>query len=329
MAETSLPRGYDSSMETLRCLSTNTTDGQPCQQIIADDSTQCAAGHPLVPRQRSGALEGGRDTSSLEVMPEMTFDEEDILLDSADASRGSSAATGKIRYNPLVNGVTAKGVRLTGEQLRQHLRDHEFRNFYQANFRGSDLSGEDLTGIDLMCARLQGANLAGIHGHDVRLWGARLDGANLRGARFIDDERAEHDSIFAKAVFTGADLTGAAFETADLKEAVFTGANLAGASFRGSDLRHTDFRGAKNVGQVDFTNADLYGARFDPGAEPEGWVPYEDSDKHIRTPENPSQGAFSRYFSFTDYRFDGLVKGAPRDKHAEGRRLKGKADEGV
>ena len=349
-------------METLRCLSTDTTDGQPCQQIVALGTTQCAAGHPLVPHQGPGASGGGCETSVLEGMPEMTFDEEEDLLQPdpvADIAIGrhgrrtvsgvlasrrtpeylttdsllaeGTPPVGKIRYNPLVNGLSAKGIRLSGDQLRQHQRDHRGSNFFRANFKGSDLSGEDLTGLDLMSVRLQGANLSGVTGHDVFLWRANLEGANLRGARFVDDERAEHDSSFTKTNFTDADMTGAAFETVDMSEAVFTGADLAGASFRGSDLRHTDFRGAKNVGQADFTNADLYGARFDAGAEPEGWVPFGDSEHARRgtgrVPVNPSQGAFSRYFSFTDYRFDGLVQGTPRDKQAENRRLKGRADE--
>lgn len=59
-----------------------------------------------------------------------------------------------------------------------------------------------------------------------------------------------------RADFRFANLVGADFSGADLREADLFNANLVGADFRGADLRGTDFRGA-DLCRANFRGADL------------------------------------------------------------------------
>ncbi len=121
-------------------------------------------------------------------------------------------------------------------------------------FKRRTFSDLELVGFNLSLCTLSGVVMEKVS----------MAGANLRGARFI---RGKID-----AVFSGADLSGATFESIDAEGLEFAGAKLKGTTFIRTRLNHAMFEGADLRGahledaflvEADLTDADLRGAHLD------------------------------------------------------------------
>jgi uncharacterized protein YjbI with pentapeptide repeats len=155
------------------------------------------------------------------------------------------------------------GANLSGTNLSNAFL--EFVNFSGSDLSGADLSGSRLFGANLSNVNLKGANLTnafliGTNLSNTDLSGSNLDGAILSGStldgtnlqntslkntqfRFINQtvSRQIANGEIAPANFVNADLTGAAFRLAILRDANFIGANLKDAA----DIFGADFTGAQ------------------------------------------------------------------------------------
>lgn len=132
------------------------------------------------------------------------------------------------------------------------LRLQKETSLVNADLQGISLNRPNLAGLDL-----SGANLTGTRFHGGNLQMANFSGANLTRALFrrYDDDRAAYEESYVhltRAVFDGADLTGAYFGD---------GCRLVGASFRGANLtRMVGMENLKKIGLAE--DVDLTGAYF-------------------------------------------------------------------
>jgi uncharacterized protein YjbI with pentapeptide repeats len=171
--------------------------------------------------------------------------------------------------------VVDSAVQLGESTLNLRGRDLRFANLdrtdmHQADFTGADLEGAsfvqaDLRNVTMACADIdplllgrgrkkakctdaRGANFA-----RARMTDAKLSGADLSGANFNTTQLA--GAIFSHAVMPGVDMTGADLQRADFTGGiVLHGANFLTASLQGADLTSAELIGA------DFTSAGLQGA---------------------------------------------------------------------
>ncbi len=134
-----------------------------------------------------------------------------------------------------------------------------------ANFSAADLSGAQLAQAELTQAVFQGskltqADLSAVSARHIDLHGADASAGRFNGAD-LTAARAAAGSVFAKAVFSDARLTGATWEGADVTAAHFEGAQLDAVDFskvqaQGAVFRDASARGAK-FGKADLAQADL------------------------------------------------------------------------
>jgi uncharacterized protein YjbI with pentapeptide repeats len=225
---------------------------------------------------------------------------QDAILERADFTKANLSEAN-------LRGVSAQAVRLQEANLsRASLREADFTgsDFSQANLDTADLKSSVLSG-----ARLQDASLANAVGDKAQLDGAdcsrcdftsaRLQGVNFygsvlteahfkesdcrqsdfsaacaSGARFefsnLSESQADFKSGFDQAVFVSANLSGANWHKASLKECNFDRATMTGADLTGSNLHRAILIGAqaKNLclDRCDLTEADLSGANLFEGS---------------------------------------------------------------
>lgn len=122
------------------------------------------------------------------------------------------------------------------------------------------LDKPDFTGRDLRNADLSRASLTGMNFTRARLNGADFTGAHLERARFTCTPQTAPNFVgycFAEA----ADLSGANLSAAQMEEANLFGAQLAGAVLEGTNLAGADLGEARMVGShlrgAQLTGADL------------------------------------------------------------------------
>lgn len=148
-----------------------------------------------------------------------------------------------------------------------------------ANFGGVNLDGADFTEAYLRGASFQGANLVGAVFSGANLRAASFADANLRDADFsrgISHIRRTNliGADFRRAILEGvymdeveaimANFDGAAFSCTTCGEGCeprLRGADLTGATFVGADLRNVNFSRA-TILDIDLKDANLTGATF-------------------------------------------------------------------
>jgi uncharacterized protein YjbI with pentapeptide repeats len=225
---------------------------------------------------------------------------QNAILEGADFTKANLSEAN-------LRGVSAQGVRLQEANLsRASLREADFTgsDFSHANLDTVDLKSSVLSGAKLQDASLENAvgDKAQIDGADCArcdFTSARLQGVNFygsvltearfkesdcrqsdfsatcaSGARFefsnLSDSQADFKSSFDQAVFVSANLSGANWHKASLKECNFDRATMAGADLTGSNLHRAILIGAqaKNLclDRCDLTEADLSGANLFEGS---------------------------------------------------------------
>lgn len=191
-----------------------------------------------------------------------------ILLQGTQAwnqfrSANPSASFDLSRTDLPPTGFDLSGANLSGVDLSNSFL--EFVNFSNADLSGANLSGARLFGANLTNANLSGSNLTntfliGTNLTNTDLSGSTLDGAVLSGSilngtdlsetslrsaqfRFVNQSVSREVAIgeIAPVNFTNADLTGAAFRLAILRDAIMVGTNLEHAA----DVYGADFTGAR------------------------------------------------------------------------------------
>lgn len=108
-----------------------------------------------------------------------------------------------------------------------------------ADMRNADLSGLMLDFVNLSKANLEGADFTGASLNHAILVGANLTGAKFTGCKMQDARLRE--VVANKADFSGAFMYGVVGILGSFKVAVFTGADLRFAEFNSSDLRGANF----------------------------------------------------------------------------------------
>jgi uncharacterized protein YjbI with pentapeptide repeats len=124
-------------------------------------------------------------------------------------------------------------------------------NLRKANLREASLEHAALEGTSLDSACLSGANLAG-----SSLRGTTLVGAMATGASFWEATLNPDTSTGAPVRLDSAELSGATFGLAQLRQVHFTGANLTDVNFSGALVDVVDFEGSDLSG-ADFSFAEV------------------------------------------------------------------------
>jgi len=272
-------QGYGLGMSTMIC-NYPTLDGAPCQNPVLLDSEHCAAGHPLDHARETGQSHG----PLVELVDwDSTIEEEDVLSDGSLVAPEKAIAPdeSKLAKRPARRTLFSKRAKMANRELTNSQLWEEQRRIWSNDMGGlieekrygglikADLHGSKLTKVTLDLANLAKANLSGAVITKSSLRETRLKGANLSGSHLQD--------VDAKgAKLPGADLSRStvvltSFADASCTRASFRGAALTDVNFTTANLSFADFRGA-DLGNVDFSGASLWGAKFDPGAEPAGWV---------------------------------------------------------
>ncbi|TVX92043.1 pentapeptide repeat-containing protein [Paenibacillus agilis] len=127
-------------------------------------------------------------------------------------------------------------------------------NFVQQDIRYSDFSGSHFSRSQMpICvavgARFRNCQMDGVNLCASLLNEADFSGASLRGAlfRFADGSSGLKDAVqwtmpgFEPLSFSGADLTGADFEHADLRGAIFVGSKVGAVNFKNANLKGAIF----------------------------------------------------------------------------------------
>ncbi len=184
------------------------------------------------------------------------------FLDLTGLNFKQARLVGANLYGADLRNASLKGANLEGAKLDNALLTH-------TDFSGANLKGATLLTVAAFATlepdrndapNFETANLSGAH------IAARLDGANFRNADLTDARMglliATWGSYRPRAVFNGADFTGAKLVRADLHKGVFQFTRFSGADFTGAKLADCDFTKA-DLTSANFSGADITGADFD------------------------------------------------------------------
>ena len=169
---------------------------------------------------------------------------EDGLRKGGDASVINVAQTETVSALKKLSYVGRKRVMQFLEE--NNLVGQDGVNFYRADFEGANLEGIYFKFVDLRNANLKNTNLTD----------AIFFKCDLKGADF-------HNSNAAKIGFVESKLKDAKFSDANLQNSNFF---AGGPFFRGIDFTNADMNGARFIDVylygIDFTDADLSGVNF-------------------------------------------------------------------
>ena len=184
------------------------------------------------------------------------------FLDLAGLNFKQARLAGANLYGSDLNRASFKGVNLEGAKLDNTI-------VTRSDFSGANLKGATLLSVTAFASlepdrtdapSFESANLSGAH------IAARLDGANFRNADLTEARigllSATWGSYRPRAVFNGADFSGAKLVRADLHKGVFQFTRFVSADFTGAMLSDCDFTKANLTG-ANFSGADISGADFD------------------------------------------------------------------
>lgn len=182
---------------------------------------------------------------------------------------GSAVVTGVFFYLQSTASMEQSQRDQRDRQL-DRARDIDWQLSQERDLRGMSLEGRDLTQVALRLKNISDGLFSGAILNHVDMSFTSALRTSFVNAR-MQAIRANSDSKFDDADFSGADLSHAQMNGASMRRARFLGANLSHgvftncdlheADFRGADLKFADLRTAKITG-CNFENADTKGTMF-------------------------------------------------------------------
>lgn len=184
--------------------------------------------------------------------------EENAVLDKAFRICAHSCAAAVVELDEIYSQYSFSGA---PESLAGTLQDINISYFRLRTELGRLLSPESAPYTDTIYSHSNWACDGDDYGRQADFSHKDLSGIDLSYETLIQRYRGNYSISLNHIIFTGAELTGANFDEASLRNADFTSANLSDASLRHSALIGVHFNEV-NLSGADLSYADLSGADF-------------------------------------------------------------------